>query len=64
MLTKVTDDLFIDFDEIVLLKKEGKEIAIHFKSIKPVIIVPSLTTEGKRLLRTLRVIAEEKIQPN
>lgn len=56
MLTKITDDIYIDFSEVYLVDKQGRDIKVYVKCItaddEPHII-SSTTKAGKEFMRLL-----------
>lgn len=52
MLAKITDDLFIDVQEILYIEKKGKDIGIIFKNNHRYLL-SVYTNEGKCLLKAL-----------
>ena len=52
MLTKITDKLYIDLDEVLYIFKRGKDIHIIFKE-RDAISESVYTKEGKALIRVL-----------
>lgn len=54
MLTKITDDLHINIDEVSYISKQGKDIHIKFKDMQRDIVVSVYTSEGKSLMNVLK----------
>jgi hypothetical protein len=56
MLQKITDDFFLDMDDIVFVDKLGKTIKIFIKQDKNLrmpLILSSLTKNGKEFMKAL-----------
>lgn len=54
MLTKITDDFYINTDEIVFIDKVGKDIRVRFKDIPREVLVSVYTKEGKAIQKVLK----------
>jgi hypothetical protein len=53
MLTKITDEFFINVDEIVYIDKKGKDIQIKLKNEPRPVMVSVYTKEGKAMMKVL-----------
>lgn len=58
MLVNITDDLIIDIDDVLYLRKNGKDIFLKFKCGEA-ISCTSLDKEGKGLLKYIREYTNE-----
>jgi hypothetical protein len=54
MLTKITDDLHLNLEEIVYISKQGKDIHIKFKDMQRDVVVSVYTKEGKSIQNVLK----------
>ena len=59
MLTKITDDLFLNLDEILFVKKDGRDIHIKLKNDPTDIISTSGSRTGRALLKILNESSKE-----
>lgn len=60
MLTKITDKFYINFEDILLIRKNGIFLEIYLKNTtkdhitnKPNIMLSALTKEGKQFIKLL-----------
>ncbi len=65
MLTQITEEFFIDFNEILFVDKEGKQIRIYVKNGQTnnaPLTISSPTKEGKAFISKLTCYLRERSQ--